>query len=65
MMHMNWYLLANRQVSLLAWGIVRGWLMIVVFDFTCLMDPEAALTFTHGHFNLVVVYQYIKELQGY
>ena len=36
-----------------------------VFDFTCLMDPEAALTFTHGHFNLVVVYQYIKELQGY
>ena len=46
--YINWYLLAGRQVSLPALWIVKGLIVFLISLITCSMDPETALTFTHG-----------------
>ena len=52
---MNWYLLASREVSRLALWIVEGLIddkgFFLISLITCSMNPETAVTFTHGHFN--------------
>ena len=63
-LHMNWCVLASRQVSVLAlWSLVElwgDWWMINVFGnffnqiiqfLNACIDPETAVTCTHGHFN--------------
>ena len=61
-MHMNWYILASGQVSLLAlWsfmdlmGVIVFWIGLI----TCSMNPGTAVTFTCGHFNQVVLAVYL------
>ena len=65
----NWYLLAGRQVSLLAWWIARRLIDDDgAFDFliiTCSLNPETAVTFTCGHFNFYSDVCKIKETTNF
>ena len=54
-MHMNWYMLASRQVvHEEVDGIYNCILDPFNHELTCSMDPETAETCTCGHFNQVV-----------